>query len=201
VNNLVVNECKGYTRQVIILAIIWLLLSGASHGQTAAPKDDAPVHIVSDKLEAYQQQQKVIFIGNVVAKQGELTIRGDRMTIYYLEKENPKPNLEKENPKPNEEGLAGKIDRIEVDGGVHITQKAIVATAEHVVYFDEENKIVLTGKPRVERGKDSIQGDKITLFLDSEKSVVEGGPSRPVEATIFSSTSGGPFDRASDKGK
>ena len=191
-NDLVVNKCKRYTRQAIILAIIWLLLSGASHGQTAAPKDDAPVHIVSDKLEAYQQQQKVIFIGNVVAKQGELTIRGDRMTIYYLEKGNPKPN---------EEGLAGKLDRIEVDGGVHITQKTIVATAEHVVYFDEENKIVLTGKPRVERGKDSIQGDKITLFLDSEKSVVEGGPSRPVEATIFSSTSGGSFDRASDKAK
>ena len=114
------------------------------------------------------------------------------MTIYYLEKGNPKPN---------KEGLAGKLDRIEVDGGVHITQKTIVATAEHVVYFDEENKIVLTGKPRVERGKDSIQGDKITLFLDSEKSVVEGGPSRPVEATIFSTSRGGPVDRASDKAK
>ena len=188
-NNLVVNKCKRYTRLVIVLANIWLLLGGLGHGQT---ESKAPIHIVSDKLEAYQQQQKVIFIGNVVAKQGELTIRGDRMTIYYLEKANPKPN---------EEGLAGKIDRIEVAGGVHITQKRIVATGERVVYFDEEKKIVLTGKPRVVRGKDSIQGKKITLFLESEKSVVEGGPSRPVEATIFSSSSGGPIDRASDKRK
>ena len=105
-NNLAVNKCRRYTRQVIILAIIWFLLGGLSYGQTKAPKENAPVHIVSDKLEAYQQQQKVVFIGNVVAKQGELTIRGDRMTIYYLEKENPEPN---------EEGLAGKLDRIEVD--------------------------------------------------------------------------------------
>lgn len=190
-NNLVVKKCKTCTHSVIVLAIMWLLFSGLSHGQTKAPKD-APVHIVSDRLEAYQQQQKVIFIGNVVAKQGELTIRGDRMTIFYKEKENSQPN---------EEGLTEQLDRIEVDGGVHISQKEIVATGEHVVYFNEENKIVLTGKPRVERGKDSIQGDKITLFLDTEKSVVEGGPSRPVEATIYSSSSGGLVDGASDKGK
>jgi lipopolysaccharide export system protein LptA len=190
-NNLALKKCKRYTYSIILLALMWLLFSGLSHGQTEAPKD-APVHIVSDRLEAYQQQQKVIFIGNVVAKQGELTIRGDRMTIFYLEKEDSQPN---------NEGLAGKVDRIEVDGGVHITQKKIVATGEHVVYFNEENKIVLTGNPRVEQGKDFIQGEKITLFLDTEKSVVEGGPSRPVEATIYSSGSGGSFDRASDKGK
>lgn len=191
-NNLVLKKCKRYTYPAIILALMWILFSGLSHGQAAAPKEDAPVHIVSDRLEAYQQQQKVIFIGNVVATQGELTIRGDRMTIYYLEKENPESN---------EEGLSGKVDRIEVDGGVHISQKKIVATGEHVVYFTEENKIVLTGEPRVEQGKDSIQGEKITLFLDTEKSVVEGGPSRPVEATIYSSGSGGYFDGASDTGK
>ena len=190
-NNLVFEKCKTCTHSVIVLAIMWLLCSGLSHGQAKAPKG-APVHIVSDRLEAYQQQHKVIFIGNVVAKQGELTIRGDRMTIFYLEEKNPQPN---------EEGLAGKVDRIEVDGGVHISQKEIVATGEHVVYFSEENKIVLTGKPRVERGKDSIQGEKITLFLDTEKSVVEGGPSGPVEATIYSSTSGGLVDKAGDKGK
>ena len=190
-NNLVVKKRKTYSHSVIVLVIIWLLFSGLSHGQAATPKD-APVHIISDRLEAYQQQQRVIFIGNVVAKQGELTIRGDRMTIFYLEEKNPQPN---------EEGLAGKVDRIEVDGGVHISQKEIVATGEHVVYFSEENKIVLTGKPRVERGKDSIQGEKITLFLDTEKSVVEGGPSGPVEATIYSSTSGGLVDKAGDKGK
>jgi lipopolysaccharide export system protein LptA len=188
VNNLVVKKCKTYSHSVIVLAIVWLFFSGLSHAQAATPKD-APVHIISDRLEAYQQQQKVIFIGNVVAKQGELTIRGDRMTIFYLEEKNPRPN---------EEGLAGKVDRIEVDGGVHISQKKIVATGEHVVYFSEENKIVLTGKPRVERGKDSIQGEKITLFLDTEKSVVEGGPSGPVEATIYSSTSGGLVDKAGD---
>jgi len=179
---------KPCRHSVIVLAIAWLLFGGLSHGQAKAP-EDAPIHIVSDSLEAYQQQQRVVFIGHVVAKQGELTIRGDRMTVFYLEQAHPESD---------EERLAGKIDRVEVDGNVHITQKKVVATGDRVVYFSEENKIVLTGKPRVERGKDFIQGEKITLFLDSEKSVVEGGPSQPVEATIYSSSSGGLVDRAGD---
>jgi lipopolysaccharide export system protein LptA len=188
-NNLIVKKCQTCKYSLLFLVIILLLLSGISHGQDKVTKD-APVHIVSDSLEAYQQQQKVVFIGHVVAKQGELTIRGDRMTVFYGKQGKPEPE---------EEGLGGKIDRVEVDGNVHITQKKIVATGEHVVYFSEENKIVLTGKPRVEQGKDSIQGAKITLFLDTEKSVVEGGPSRPVEATIYSSTSGGLVDRTGDQ--
>ena len=187
-NNLVVKKCTRYSQSGIFLAILWLL---ASPGQTAVAKGE-PVHIVSDSLEAYQQQQKVVFIGHVVAKQGELTIRGERMTVFYLKEGNPQSN---------EERLAGKIERVVVDGNVHITQKKVVATGEHVVYFSEENKIVLTGKPRVEQGKDFIQGDKITLFLDSDKSVVEGGPSGPVEATIYSSTSGGLVDKAGDSGE
>jgi lipopolysaccharide export system protein LptA len=187
VNNLMVNSCKRYSYSAIFLAVLWFL---ASPGQTAVADD--PVHIVSDSLEAYQQQQKVIFIGHVVARQGELTIRGDRMTVFYLKQENPKSN---------EGSLVGKIDRVVVDGNVHITKKKVVASGEHVVYFSEENKVVLTGKSRVERGKDFIQGDKITLFLDSEKSVVEGGPSGPVEATIYSSTSGGLVDKAGSSAK
>ena len=177
-NNLVVKNCRRYSLSAIFVVVLWLL---ASPGQAAVAQDN-PVHIVSDTLEAYQQQKKVIFIGHVVAKQGELTIRGDRLTVFYLEEGNPGSN---------EESLAGKIDRVVVDGNVNITQKKVVATGEHVVYFSKENKVVLTGKPKVEKGKDFIQGDKITLFLDSEKSIVEGGPSGPVEATIYSSTGGG----------
>jgi lipopolysaccharide export system protein LptA len=159
-------------------------LFGPCLGQTTELESDV-VHIKSDRFEAYQIPRQLVFIGNVVATQGELTIRSERLTIVYLDKKNSEAA---------DINLAGRIDRVEVDGNVRITQKEILATGEHAVYFDRENKVVLTGKPRVERGKDFIQGEKITLFLDSEKSVVEGGPSGPVEATIYSSTSGGVVD-------
>jgi lipopolysaccharide export system protein LptA len=171
--------------------MVQLLFGWLCWAETAPQTKDDVVRIVSDRLEAYELQRQVIFIGNVVAKQGELTILGDRMTIFYLEGENPGSN---------DEGLAGKIDRIMVEGSVRITQKNVVATGERAVYFDEENKVVLTGEPKVQQDKNFIQGDKITLFLDSEKSIVEGGPSGPVEATIYRSGSGGPVDKASITG-
>lgn len=189
-NNLADKKRSARIYSVIFSAVLWLMFGGFCLGQTAPPKSDV-VHIVSDRLEAYQLQRQIVFIDNVVARQGELTIRGDQMTIFYREKGNPESD---------DEDLGGRIDRIVVEGSVRITQKKVIATGEHAVYFKAENKLVLTGQPRVEQGKDFIQGEKITLFLDTEKSIVEGGPSGPVEATIYSSARGGPVDRGSTKG-
>jgi lipopolysaccharide export system protein LptA len=192
VNTLLYKRWPGHICLVVSLALVVLLFGWLFRAEAAPQTEDDVVHIVSDRLEAYEQQRQVIFIGNVVAKQGELTILGDRMTIFYLENENPESN--------NEE-LGTKIDKIMVEGSVRITQKNVVATGERAVYFNEENKVVLTGEPKVQQEKNFIQGDKITLFLDSEKSIVEGGPSGPVEATIYKSASGGPGDRASGTGE
>ena len=191
-NTLVYNKWPGRIWLVVSLALVALLFSWLFRAEAAPQTKDDVVHIVSDRLEAYEQQRQVIFIGNVIAKQGELTILGDRMTIFYLEGENPESN---------DGGLGARIDKIMVEGSVRITQKNVVATGERAVYFDEENKVVLTGEPKVQQDKNFIQGDKITLFLDSEKSIVEGGPSGPVEATIYRSESGGPVDRSSVTGE
>ncbi|MCG6947209.1 MAG: lipopolysaccharide transport periplasmic protein LptA [Deltaproteobacteria bacterium] len=191
-NTLLYKRWPGHICLVVSLALVALLFGWLFRAEAAPQTEDDVVHIVSDRLEAYEQQRQVIFIGNVVAKQGELTILGDRMTIFYLENKNPESN--------NEE-LGTKIDKIMVEGSVRITQKNVVATGERAVYFNEENKVVLTGEPKVQQEKNFIQGDKITLFLDSEKSIVEGGPSGPVEATIYKSASGGSGDRASGTGE
>ena len=172
------------------VVLLWLLFGSIYPVQAASPKRDA-VHIVSDRLEAYQQKQQVIFIGRVVAKQGELTIRADRMTIFYLEDGPAEAG-------GNDPGRS--IKQIDVEGDVRIIHKKTLATGRHAVYYGNENKLVLTGKPRVQQDKSFIQGDKITYFLDSEKSIVEGGPSGSVEATIFSSASGGSVDGSSAAG-
>ena len=154
-----------FTYPVVSVVLLWLLFGNFYSVQAASPKMDV-VHIVSDRLEAYQQKQQVIFIGRVVAKQGELTIRGDRMTIFYVE----------DGPvEASGNDLGRNIQRIDVEGEVRISHKKTLATGRHAVYYSSENKLVLTGEPRVQQNKSFIQGDKITYFLDSEKSIVEGG--------------------------
>ena len=171
----------------LAVAFVMMVLLLESHGQGyGAPRDIDAVHIVSDRLEAHQQKRQVMFLGHVVATQGDLTIRGDRLTIFYLE------------GVPGEisgNDLSGRVDRIVVEGDVRISQKNTLATGQHAIYYRSDNKVVLTGEPRVQREKDFIQGTSITLFLNSGKSIVEGGPSGPVEATIFGREPVGSIDK------
>jgi lipopolysaccharide export system protein LptA len=189
---------KGKWRRGIwlgaLLVVVWSFpfpLSGMIDASGAGPPDSETVHIVSDRLEARQQQRQVIFSGHVVATQGDLTIKGDRMTIFYLEGGGDQTGTN---------DLGQKVDRIVVEGNVRILQRDRLATGGRAVYYRSENKVVLTGNPRIRRDKDFVQGQRITLFLDSEKSIVEGGPSKPVEATIYSPVPKDSVDRSKREG-
>jgi lipopolysaccharide export system protein LptA len=43
---------------------------------------------------------------------------------------------------------------------------------------------VLNGNPRVWQGDNVINGEKITVFIKEERSIVEGSPANRVSATI-----------------
>jgi lipopolysaccharide export system protein LptA len=160
---------------------------GRAQQQKAAQQDKAePIHITSDQVEAFQQQHQVVFSGHVVATQKDIVVQGDKMTVFYVEKSQGEA-------KGSDLG-GGSVDHIVVEGNVRITQGERVATGKVATYYRAENKVVLTGDPRVVRNQDSIQGERITLFLDTEKSIVESGPSGRVQATIYSSGPKGAAD-------
>ena len=158
----------------------------AQQQKPAEPDKAEPIHITSDQVEAFQQQHQVVFSGHVVATQKDIVVRGDKMTVFYVDKG---PG----DAKGSDLG-GGSVDKIVVEGNVQITQGERVATGKVATYYRADNKVVLTGDPRVVRNQDSIQGDRITLFLDSEKSIVESGPSGRVQATIYSSGPKGAAD-------
>jgi lipopolysaccharide export system protein LptA len=158
----------------------------AQQQKPAEPDKAEPIHITSNQVEAFQQQHQVVFSGHVVATQKDIVVRGDKMTVFYADKGQG-------DAKGSDLG-GGSVDKIVVEGNVQITQGERVATGKVATYYRADNKVVLTGDPRVVRNQDSIQGDRITLFLDSEKSIVESGPSGRVQATIYSSGPKGAAD-------
>jgi lipopolysaccharide export system protein LptA len=168
------------------LLLVAVLLGTIGESRTEPQKSDV-VHIVSDRLEAHQKDRQIVFLGNVVATHGDVNIRADRMTIHY--RDEGQAQLDSKD-------LGEQVDRIVIEGNVRISQQDRLATGERAVYYHSDNKVVLTGDPRVQQGKDVIKGSTITLLLDSEKGIVEGGPSGPVEAFIVSPGGlGGSFDR------
>jgi lipopolysaccharide export system protein LptA len=113
-----------------------------------------PVHITSDRLVADDISREVKFLGHVVARQGDMVIYANEMDLFYLKG-------------------SRDIDRIEATGDVRIVQGTRVATSQKGIYYRNEGRIVLTGSPSLHQGQDVVSGDRITFFLNDQRSIVE----------------------------
>jgi lipopolysaccharide export system protein LptA len=153
--------------------------AGASPLQSVLTKEN-PIHISSHKMEVSQKEGTVLFEGHVVAQQDTLTMTGKKLMIYSAKGKAKSPKAA-----GDKSGVVESLDRIEVNGDVTISQGDKVATCEKAVYYKQDQKIVLSGNPRVAQGKDVLNGSLITLYLLEERSVIEGGSQNPVQATIY----------------
>lgn len=131
-----------------------------------------PVEITADRMEADDAAKSLVFIGNAVARQEGVTINADRLTIYYA-------------------AQGGDVDRIVAEGNVRIVQGNRLATGGRAEYFRLEERMVLTGSPKVSEEKNSVQGHEIVLFIKENRSVVTGGRDGRVNA-VFQPKAEGP---------
>jgi lipopolysaccharide export system protein LptA len=120
-----------------------------------------------------------VFSGNAVATQGVRTIRSDRLTLYYKENKNPSGRSTGE-----AEGM-GNVERVEATGHVTITEGERVVTGESAVFDQDARKITMTGGAVMREGANVIRGDRIIVFLDENRGVVESTESGRVTATIY----------------
>ena len=79
-----------------------------------------------------------------------------------------------------DEAVEHGIDKLEDEA----KRRALDGT-EEPVYYQGEGKIVLTENPSVQQGRDVVEGHKIIIFLNENRSIVEGSETERVKATIF----------------
>ena len=80
-------------------------------------------------------------------------------------------------------------------GYVHHNVKIIfddkTAISQRAVYTTDSRILVLTGPDsKIISGKDSISGEKITLYRADDRIIVESGKEKQVEAVFFSKQGG-----------
>ena len=114
----------------------------------------APIDIASDTMEADQKQNKVTFKGNVVAKQEDVTLYANTLVIIY------DPDMK-------------KLKEIIATGNVKVVQLDRRATGQKVTFDQDKNKVVLDGDAVVREGTNVIRGERITFYVEEERSVVE----------------------------
>jgi lipopolysaccharide export system protein LptA len=141
-------------------------------GQKAAT---GPIVIKSQSLEVDNQKRIVVFTGQVDAKRGDMTINCEKMIVYYMDQ-----SAHKESGKTDV-----RIDKIVASGKVKISRPdGALAMAEEGVYYESDEKVVLTGRPVVKQGDDFVEGSRITLYLKEKRSVVEGSEKEKVRAVL-----------------
>lgn len=175
VRMLTILVCLG-----VLIAPLWrtYAISGELQQKPAIEREQ-PIHIVSDRLDAYSEKRMVIFSGNAVATQGARTIRSDRLTLYYKEDKRTAGQ-------PDGGGVGtGSVERVEATGHVTITEGERIVTGEAAVFDQDARKITMTGGAVMREGANVIRGDRIVVFLDENRGVVESKENGRVTATIY----------------
>ncbi|HWR72350.1 MAG TPA: lipopolysaccharide transport periplasmic protein LptA [Nitrospirota bacterium] len=139
------------------LVLCTALTSAANAGDPAdRVRQRDPIVITSDRMKAAEITRQVEFSGNVTLKKEGLTLYSDTAIVFYDER-------------------SKSIRVIEALGNVIVRKEGSIAHAKRAQYYSNEEKIVLTGEARILENENEIGGDRITLFMRDERSVVEGG--------------------------
>ena len=162
---------------LIPLGIFLFVLATISEVSSEEAKGvvNEPMVINSDSLEIDNKQMTVTFIGNVDARNNSFIINCQKMLLYYHNDKTAK-----------DLGMGNiKIDKIVATGKVKINRIAGgVATSEKAIYYQDDERLVLTGKPVVKQGDDFVEGTKITLYLKEKRSIVEGSENKKVRVVL-----------------
>jgi len=125
-----------------------------------------PVEITSQQLEVLQQQRQSIFSGDVVVKQGDMTLYAKQLTVFLQAEED-------------------QFERLEATGGVRVVQLDRIATAAKAIYYQASERLVLSGNANVVQGSNQISGEEITLYLQENRSVIKSSKNGRVKAVII----------------
>jgi len=153
------------------MMIIGLILLAASPGFS----EDEPIHIEADRMVSQEQENSVVFIGNVDASQGKITIRSDEMTVYYSQADKTKPKSQ-----------SSQVKKLICKGNVEVTQDDWLGTGKRMDYFAKDRKVILTGDAKAWQGQNMVAGKTIIYYLDEKRSIVEQDQAKPerVKAVI-----------------
>jgi lipopolysaccharide export system protein LptA len=142
---------------LVVIAALLIIAAPASAARSAKDKNERePLAITSDRMEADKLGDTVTFLGNVTLKKEGMTLTSDVVVVLY-------------------DAGSKKIREIEAHGNVVVRKEGRVALSNDASYFSREEKIILTGDARIIENENQLGGEKITLFMRDDRSIVEGG--------------------------
>ena len=132
-----------------------------------------PVNYSADRIELQDRQNRVVLSGNVDIRQGDLNLSAARTTVAYTDTGS----------------LA--IQRIDATGGVRVNRGTESARGDVAIYDFNRRIITMIGNVGLRRGKDTLNGGRLVIDLNSGVSSVDGRAGGSSSALGTSSGRGG----------
>ena len=139
-----------------------------------------PIHIRSRDLEFRYDEKRITYRGEVLVQQGDVTLKSDLLTVTY---EEPATTNGATATAAGATTTASATTRqqlkeIIAEGNVEIISGDRRATGKKAVFNEAKRTVVLSGDAALREGGNRVTGERVTVFLDEKRSVVEGGKDR-----------------------
>lgn len=171
----------GTWRRVLIVAVgvtwsapAWADAAPASPGsgqgdllsRLSLTSQSGPVNISAKELEFDYKTRTLTYRGNVIVSQADLKLSSDALRVIL------------------DEQAREVIREVTAEGNVRIQQGERVATGGRAVFDQARRTVVLSEKAVLRDGPNEVAGERVVVYLDEQRSVVEGGKQR-VRALLY----------------
>lgn len=153
-------------------AVSAAVIAGAQHlGAQAigAHNSNAPVNFGADHIELQDKQKRVVLSGNVDIVQDDLHLTAARTTLAYTD------------------ATKLTLNRIDAAGGVVVTRANERASGDVAVYDFDRRIITMAGNVALRRGKDTLNGGRLVIDLNTGQSSVDGRSGAPAAGAVAGS--------------
>lgn len=146
----------GYHRLIKLIGVLLLgpLSFGAAYGQAAqfSEAGEGPIDISADNFEVFDQENRMVYSGDVNAVRGTTRIRADQIVVYFQPQDGP--------------GF-GPISRLSASGDVFYVTPTEVIRANQGTYDVASEIITMVGEVTLTQGCNVSTGYRLEANLQT----------------------------------
>ena len=162
---------------LLLMAAVPAIATAQGFSALKGHDSNAPVDIASDRIEVQDLADSAIFVGNVHAVQGDMTMDSARMTVAYARAQQP--------------GSDPQIQRIDASGNVTVVSPSERAKGNFGIYDLNRKLITLIGNVQLVRGGNTVNGARLVIDLNSGRATVDGSAVGASAGNATTTRSGG----------
>lgn len=158
--------------------------SGAPAQSGFGTSSKEPIQIEADSLEVFDTEQRAVYTGNVIVKQGETTMKAQKIIVFY-DRRGAAPLGGKKPVAPADTSNANtNLSKVEAEGGVAIFSRDQVATGDRGVYDRKTDIVTLTGNVTLSKGKNVTRGQRLVYNVGTGLATMAAGSGGRVSSSF-----------------